>query len=500
MVVLGLVSAAVHTWGKLRLGIPGHSAVLWMTPLILGRCIVPLAGAGTVGSTTMALGMVAFGGFNLRWPMMMSFGTYWAVGPALDSYVGLVRRFVGRIKVGGPMAMVVVPLAGVVGNYTHFASKHLFGVIRPNKVGWGLPAGVYPLATYFIFGLAAGFVALGMAQVVPKKRKPRERASGFTLIELLVVISIVAVLAGLLLPALASAREKSRRSSCINGLKQMATGLEMYCSEYGQYLPSWHGYGSIAEDVRYYDRVGKSRVPDIAKEGTSGIHDMRALGTSKGEKSGTYTWVAGDLARCPVNLGWLMVTEAVKDGVVFRCPSAGQDGREAIWKKIGGYGPKALLYGYDISANKQQNHVKGSYNYRNAAIDLASDAPTALPLTKPQIVADPNCPPFKTQKLLGMRALVSDSFDRDFVDGAEQDNRVAGRGPETHGTGYNVLYGDWHAAWYGDPGQQIAWFWPEVRAAGSGNPDPNHDWIDRSNLGAHEVWHVLDVDAGLDLP
>ena len=67
--------------------------------------------------------------------------------------------------------------------------------------------------------------------------------SAFTLIELLVVIAIVAILAALLLPALAAAREKARRSSCMNNLKQQHLGVEQYLSDYGQYYPSWPSVG-----------------------------------------------------------------------------------------------------------------------------------------------------------------------------------------------------------------------------------------------------------------
>jgi prepilin-type N-terminal cleavage/methylation domain-containing protein/prepilin-type processing-associated H-X9-DG protein len=73
------------------------------------------------------------------------------------------------------------------------------------------------------------------------------RRQGFTLIELLVVIAIIAILAAILFPVFARAREKARQASCQSNLKELTLGLLMYVQDYDERFPperTWTGSGT----------------------------------------------------------------------------------------------------------------------------------------------------------------------------------------------------------------------------------------------------------------
>ncbi len=131
-----------------------------------------------------------------------------------------------------------------------------------------------------------------------------KRKQGFTLIELLVVIAIIALLMGILLPALSRAREAGKRASCGHNLKQIGIAMAAYVGDYDDLMP-WYGTKtSGSDDTHPY-----------------AVYRCNHSGDSQTYYQHGTCWCGTKGKPIPLKLACLYAGKYIGDGKVFYCPS-----------------------------------------------------------------------------------------------------------------------------------------------------------------------------------
>ena len=156
------------------------------------------------------------------------------------------------------------------------------------------------------------------------------KSKGFTLIEVLIVIVIIGILAAILFPVFAVAREKARMATCVSNLKQIGSAFSMYMSDYEECFPALPEY--LGSDIQHWHNYSGS-VPFEANK----------------VLNGSYNW--------SYDVNYVsQIQPYVKNMKVFKCKSDGNGSPEPL---VGGKRITSYRYKYWIAA------ASNKYDYPN---------------------------------------------------------------------------------------------------------------------------------------
>jgi prepilin-type N-terminal cleavage/methylation domain-containing protein/prepilin-type processing-associated H-X9-DG protein len=190
------------------------------------------------------------------------------------------------------------------------------------------------------------------------------KRSGFTLVELLVVIAIIAVLIGLLLPAVQKVRETAARLRCANNLKQLGLAMHNYHDASGTFPPPYVNEGPYL-NTRY-----------------AFTHGWAAFLLPYLEQQPLYALYRWDVPQYAPENGPVVATQLK----VFQCPSAPEQDRYMTFGPFGFFGTKGACGDYTLtlgvdSALARLGWVDAVGNYRGALTNTPTPALTFSPTT-----------------------------------------------------------------------------------------------------------------------
>ncbi len=254
--------------------------------------------------------------------------------------------------------------------------------------------------------------------------------AGFTLIELLVVIAIIAILAAILFPVFAQAREKARQASCLSNTRQIGIAIQQYNQDYDETFPHAVAGGAIPAGL-------SATYPDINSKGGTASYNQHWM-----QQLHPYT----------------------KSWGVYLCPSdaAPQIAFNANGQPNGAGAPPAdASYGYN--AQLLQNIVGPSYAFRGALAEAQLVAPASSYLIaetagaahffgyKGSCSSLPNTGTPAPTRLDAVRFANATRAANDFTSACFTPDRRQFEGREEsrtrHAGGANIVYADGHAKW-----------------------------------------------------